>query len=152
MTADRRVIKKYGNRKLYDTETSRYVTLQGIAGLVQGGHDVQVVERDSGRDITSLVLSQIVLDEEKRAIPAGSPRDGATGAAALVDHVLRTLNVPASVVTHEAARRAADLEELVDHAIERALRRLRIPTRREMERLDRRINELDTRIDRLTRG
>lgn len=151
MTGSRRVIKKYGNRKLYDTETSRYVTLQGISTLVREGLEVQVIERDTGRDITSLVLSQIVLDEEKRGVPAEPGRDGASGAAALLDHVLRTLNVPASLVTQEAARRAGDLEEVVDRAIERALRRLRIPSRRDIERLDRRLSELSSRVDRIAR-
>jgi hypothetical protein len=149
MAESRRVIKKYGNRKLYDTETSRYVTLRGISTLVGEGLDVQVIERDSGRDITTLVLSQIVLDEEKRGVPAQPGRDAGSGAAALLDHVLRTLNVPASLVTHEAARRAGDLEEVVDRAIERALRRLRIPSRRDIERLDKRISELATRVDRI---
>jgi polyhydroxyalkanoate synthesis repressor PhaR len=151
VAGSRRVIKKYGNRKLYDTETSRYVTLQGISALVRAGLEVQVIERDTGRDITSLVLSQIVLDEEKRGVPAEPGRDGASGATQLLDHVLRTLNVPASLVTQEAARRAGDLEEVVDRAIERALRRLRIPSRRDIERLDRRLSELSSRVDRITR-
>jgi hypothetical protein len=146
-----RVIKKYGNRKLYDTETSRYVTLQGISVLVREGYDVQVVERDTGRDITSVVLSQIVFDEEKRAVPENGSRDRGSGAAALFEHVLRTLNVPASMVTHEAARRAGDFEEVVDRGIERALRRLKMPTRRDIARLDRRISELAQRIDRIER-
>jgi hypothetical protein len=147
MADSRRVIKKYGNRKLYDTETSRYVTLQGISVLVREGHDVQVVERDTGRDITSVVLSQIVFDEEKRAAPGNGARGGGSGAAALFEQVLRTLNVPASMVTHEAARRAGDLEEMVDRGIERALRRLNMPSRRDIARLDRRISELSQRID-----
>src|SRR6267143_3555514 len=62
----RHLIKKYANRKLYDTRTSSYITLDGIAQLVREGHDIRVVDRDNGNDLTQLTLSQIVLEEEKR--------------------------------------------------------------------------------------
>ena len=52
MAAQKHVIKKYANRKLYDTQTSRYITLEGISKLVRDGCEIQVVERDSGRDLT----------------------------------------------------------------------------------------------------
>src|SRR5438874_11431378 len=63
---ERHLIKKYANRKLYDTRTSRYVTLDEIAQLVRGGHDITVVDRDNGHDLTQVILSQIVLTEERR--------------------------------------------------------------------------------------
>ena len=44
-TPERHIIKKYANRKLYDTRTSSYVTLEGIAGLVRDGHEIKVVDR-----------------------------------------------------------------------------------------------------------
>ncbi len=59
------LIKKYANRKLYDTRTSRYVTLEGIAELVRNGHDIKVVDRDNGHDITQVILSQIVLSQHR---------------------------------------------------------------------------------------
>src|SRR2546430_17481003 len=63
---ERHLIKKYANRKLYDTRASRYVTLDGIAQLVRDGHEIKVVDRDNGNDLTHVTLSQIVLSEEKR--------------------------------------------------------------------------------------
>jgi polyhydroxyalkanoate synthesis repressor PhaR len=60
------VIKRYGNRKLYDTETSAYVTLDGIAELVRQGHDLRVVDNDSGEDLTAVTFAQIIFEEEKR--------------------------------------------------------------------------------------
>jgi polyhydroxyalkanoate synthesis repressor PhaR len=60
------LIKRYANRKLYDTDCGRYVTLEEIAALVRGGEDVRVVDHTSGGDLTSLVLLQAFLSEEKR--------------------------------------------------------------------------------------
>lgn len=61
-----RLIKKYPNRKFYDTEEKRYVSLDGLASLVRAGEDVQVVENESGEDITTLVLSQILREQGKK--------------------------------------------------------------------------------------
>jgi len=59
------IIKRYPNRKLYDTETKSYINLAGIAALIRQGHEVQVVDNTTGEDITSLTLSQIILEQEK---------------------------------------------------------------------------------------
>ena len=62
-----RLIKRYGNRKLYDVRTSKYVTLEGVRTLVQGGEDVHVVDNDSGEDLTGVTFAQIIYEEAKRA-------------------------------------------------------------------------------------
>lgn len=62
-----KTIKRYANRKLYDTETSSYVTLDQIAALVRQGVEFRIVDNRSKRDITSLTLAQILCEEEKRA-------------------------------------------------------------------------------------
>jgi polyhydroxyalkanoate synthesis repressor PhaR len=145
---ERHLIKKYANRKLYDTRTSRYITLDGIAQLVRDGHEIKVVDRDNGQDLTQVTLSQIVLEEEKRG-PAGLV--GAGGemlhdrGQALLDYVRKTLNVP-NDIRHEVGRRREDLETLADDAIERALRRLRIPTRHDIERINERLDRLSTQL------
>jgi polyhydroxyalkanoate synthesis repressor PhaR len=59
------VIKKYENRRLYDTTNSRYVNLEEVAQLVQQGKDVQVIDAISGEDITRLVLTQIIVEDAK---------------------------------------------------------------------------------------
>lgn len=61
-----RVIKRYANRKLYDTQHSRYVTLDQIAEMVREGEDVRIVDNTSKEDLTSVTLAQIILEEEKR--------------------------------------------------------------------------------------
>jgi polyhydroxyalkanoate synthesis repressor PhaR len=148
---DRHLIKKYANRKLYDTETSRYITLDGIADLVRDGHAIQVVDRDTGQDLTQVILSQIVLEEEKRG-PARLMDAGADAihdrGQALLDYVRKTLNVPGDLV-NQVERRRGDLDAMVDEAIERALRRLRIPSRRDIDRMNERIDKLTAELKRL---
>lgn len=149
MPAHKHLIKKYANRKLYDTQTSRYITLDGISELVREGHDIQVIDRETARDLTPLILSQIVMSEEKR----GGSLDELTGGEriqergqALLDYVRRTLSVPAAIVGGEVGRRKDDVEELIDTAVEQALQRLSIPSRRDIEALNSRLDRLDKRI------
>ena len=59
------VIKRYSNRKLYDTQESRYVTLEEIEEMIRGGKEIQVVDAGSGDDLTSVTLTQIILESER---------------------------------------------------------------------------------------
>ena len=59
-------IKKYANRRLYDTESSTYITLDKLAAMVREGREFEVVDAKSGEDITRQVLTQIIVDEESR--------------------------------------------------------------------------------------
>lgn len=66
-----RLIKRYGNRKLYDTEQKRYVSLVDLAELVRQGHQIQVLENSTGEDLTAQTLTKIVVEGERRpALPA----------------------------------------------------------------------------------
>ena len=148
VASERHLIKKYANRKLYDTRTSHYITLDGIADLVRDGHTIEVVDRDSGQDLTQVILSQIVLSEEKRG-PARLMDAGADAlhdrGQALLDYVRKTLNVPGDLVG-QVERRRGDVEAMVDDAIERALRRLRIPSRHDMDSINQRLDELSAEL------
>jgi polyhydroxyalkanoate synthesis repressor PhaR len=146
MAAPKHLIKKYANRKLYDTRTSRYITLEGISQLVRDGHDIHVVDRDSGRDLTPLILSQIVVGEEKRSETEAAGDTLHDRGQALFDYVRRTLSVPAAIVSSRVERGRSDLEELIDAAVERALTRLSIPTRRDIEALHARLDAIETRL------
>lgn len=72
MDRDRIVIKKYANRRLYDTSNSRYINLEDIAALVRNGKDVQVVDASTGEDLTRVTLTQIIVEDAKGQ-PAGLP-------------------------------------------------------------------------------
>jgi len=66
------VIKKYPNRRLYDTAKSRYINLEDIAGFIRNGKDVQVVDAQTGEDLTRVTLTQIIVDDAKQQ-PTGLP-------------------------------------------------------------------------------
>ncbi|MEO8028765.1 MAG: polyhydroxyalkanoate synthesis regulator DNA-binding domain-containing protein [Bryobacteraceae bacterium] len=68
------VIKKYENRRLYDSAHSRYVNLEEIAAIIREGHDVQVVDAKTGEDVTRTILTQIIVDES-RGKDSGLPLD-----------------------------------------------------------------------------
>lgn len=74
-SANPRVIKRYANRKLYDTRSSRYVTLPQIAELVRSGEDVQIIDNRTKENLTSITLAQIIYESEKSA--EASTRQGA---------------------------------------------------------------------------
>jgi polyhydroxyalkanoate synthesis repressor PhaR len=92
-----RLIRKYVNRRLYDTAKSRYVNLADLRELVLGGHDISVVDQPSGRDITSSVLLQIIGDTELDGRPLLSPD--------FLCELLRTVS-RAEPDTHERLTRA----------------------------------------------
>jgi polyhydroxyalkanoate synthesis repressor PhaR len=66
------VIKRYSNRKLYDTQESRYVTLEELEELIRAGKEISVVDVSTGEDLTSVTLAQIILENE-RSRRAGLP-------------------------------------------------------------------------------
>ena len=59
-------IKRYPNRKFYDTEEKRYITLDDISDRIRAGREVQVIDQGSGEEITSVVLTQIIFEQEKK--------------------------------------------------------------------------------------
>lgn len=66
------LIKKYGNRRLYDTTSSRYVNLDDLAAHIRAGRDVQVVDAKTGQDLTRVILTQIITEDAKDK-PTGLP-------------------------------------------------------------------------------
>jgi polyhydroxyalkanoate synthesis repressor PhaR len=67
--ANQRVIKKYANRRLYDTEESRYVALEDIRQLVMDGRHFRIVDAQGGEDITRSILLQIIVEQEEKGQP-----------------------------------------------------------------------------------
>jgi polyhydroxyalkanoate synthesis repressor PhaR len=63
-----RAIRRYGNRKLYDPATRRYVTLGDVARIVAGGDEIQVLDQKTGEDLTSLTLAQVLLEGVKQGV------------------------------------------------------------------------------------
>jgi polyhydroxyalkanoate synthesis repressor PhaR len=163
------LIKRYANRKLYDTESSRYITLKGISELVRAGKDVCVIDNETGEDITSLILSQILVDGQKQ----GGDRTGnAThtllteliqkGGDALynlvrrgMDDVTDNLSDVRANVRRWMERGGGESSELelgeisrsVHEAVERVLRVVDLPTRADLEALNKNIERLAAALE-----
>ena len=88
MKADAVIIKKYGNRRLYDTVASRYINLEEIATLIREGKEVRVVDAKTGQDLTRVTLTQIIVEDAKGA-PTGLPLELLRQLIVASDHVGR---------------------------------------------------------------
>jgi polyhydroxyalkanoate synthesis repressor PhaR len=109
------IIKRYPNRKLYNTTAKQYVSLEGIAEMIRRGDEVQVVDHTTGEDLTTLTLTQIIVEQEKQQsgflpspVLTGLIRSGGNTLA----HLRRSLSTP------------LDLFRQVDDEIERRLQKL----------------------------
>jgi len=159
------LIKRYANRKLYNTATSRYITLKGIADLIEAGEEVRVVDNETGEDITSVTLSQILVDNERsnRRVPGTVltdliQRSGDVLYSALkrrVDDASEGFeelqrNVKKLIGPREGGARrpdwvalaTPDLDRLVQRALERVLRALDLPRRSDIEALEKRLDQV----------
>jgi polyhydroxyalkanoate synthesis repressor PhaR len=151
-----RLIKKYPNRKLYDTRARRYITLERIGELVRAGEDIEVVDQASGEDLTAVTLSQILLDVERKKPGAVSEkvlRQLVTGPGeALIGAVRQSTSAVQELIQRAEEQVVKAPEAALEEALERTLRRLRIPSQRDLERFDRRLRELTQRLERLEGG
>jgi polyhydroxyalkanoate synthesis repressor PhaR len=64
--AEKILLKKYSNRRLYDTRSSQYVTLEDLTGLVKSGNQVEIVDAATKEDVTAYILTQIILEEARK--------------------------------------------------------------------------------------
>ena len=121
------VIKRYPNRKLYDTEAKRYITLDGIAELIRDGAEVQVVDHTTDEDLTAVTLTQIIFEQEKRQ-SGFLPKSVLTGLVRAGGDTLNTLrrnlNSPLELLKHvdeEIEKRLQTLVEQGELAKEEAI-------------------------------
>ena len=107
------VVKKYANRRLYDTSGSRYVNLEELAALIRNGTEVQVVDAKSGQDLTRVTLTQIILEDAKEQ-PSGLPLE-----------LLRQLIVASDTVRREFVKSAFDTYSKMSDAVQSGLTEVR---------------------------
>src|SRR5262245_36714791 len=112
-----KIIKRYQNRKLYDTERSCYVTLNEIAELIKNGEDVKVIDNKSKRDLTSLTLAQIIFEEEKKRkklLPLGVLKNIIqTGGESFVDFWKKSVSTGVTSLTQAQEDLESFLHKLV---------------------------------------
>ena len=126
-----RVIKRYSNRKLYDTEDKRYVTLEEVSSLVRGGADVKVLDNETEEDLTTITLSQILLDKErkhKNPLPKS-----------FFTNVLQSGTKIKEAIVEQADR-------FFGPGLENALKALRIPSRSEFDKLVQTVESLEKKL------
>ena len=160
------LIKRYANRKLYNTESSRYITLKGISELVREGRDIRVVDNESGDDITPIILSQILVDDQKQARDQ-DPVAGRVlseliqrGGDALygllrrsVGDVSGNLNDARDNLNRWIASMPADkidpreLSKTVHDSVERVLSVMDLPTRGDLEALTKNLERLSVALE-----
>ncbi|MHC4392996.1 MAG: polyhydroxyalkanoate synthesis regulator DNA-binding domain-containing protein [Planctomycetota bacterium] len=111
-----RLIKRYANRKLYDTHDKRYVTLEQIAQLVRDGEEIKVIDNESTKDLTSVTLSQILVEQERKR-EGGLPKNFLTelvkSSSTLFDYLRKTLTSWLQAVHLSEAEIDSQMQELV---------------------------------------
>ena len=135
-----RIIKRYNNRKLYDTETRTYIALDGVAKLVALGEEIRVIDNDTDEDITTVILSQLLLDRERelRFLPTGILsqllRAGEQTGRRIGTTLARPFNIPIAQILEQeiersfkfwmdlAQEREEDMLKLLERLIEQSRR------------------------------
>jgi polyhydroxyalkanoate synthesis repressor PhaR len=169
------LIKRYANRKLYNTETSRYITLKGIAELIEAGSDVRVIDNETGEDITSVTLSQILVDSERtnRSVPGtllseliqrggdvlynvvrkgmGDASEGITEIQRNVRRFIGSRERDAAKLGDWIALATPDIDRLMQGAMERVFKALDLPRRSDIEALTRNLERVAAALESLDR-
>jgi polyhydroxyalkanoate synthesis repressor PhaR len=169
------LIKRYANRKLYNTDTSRYITLKGIGELIERGEEVRVIDNESGEDITSVALSQILVDNERnqRAVPrtllsdliqksgdalygaikrsVGETQEGGIGEKIQknVRRAIRTREEEAQRWRDAIGDARSEWDEMVQGAVERVFKALDLPRRTDIEALSENLERVAQALERL---
>jgi len=141
------VLKKYSKRKLYDTRSKRYNTLDEVADLLRSGDDVRVVDRASGDDITALPLSQVLVDASRQEPQAGEEAAGLHRREQLLGAVRASLSLPRELGQRAAGGLAQRVASRVDDVFAVGLRTLSIASVEDMAELRRRLDEVAAAVE-----
>jgi polyhydroxyalkanoate synthesis repressor PhaR len=170
------LIKRYANRKLYNTDTSRYITLKGIAELIEAGDEVRVIDNETGDDITNVALSQILLDNERSSSTVsqtllseliarggdalyGALRRGvgdATGGIGElqknVRRIIKNREGDATKLGEWIAVSTPDFDRVVENAMERVFKMLDLPRRKDIVALNQNLQRVAEAVESLERA
>jgi polyhydroxyalkanoate synthesis repressor PhaR len=130
-----RLIKRYENRKLYDTEARKYVSLEELAILIRNGTDVQIVDNSSNKDITTQTLTQVIFEEGKK------------GRNPLSKEVLHDVIRWGNTVIDDSIKQVRhSLDSLVPHTLQRLFG---AANNNEIEELKKKVESLENVINKL---
>lgn len=130
-----RLIKRYENRKLYDTEASTYVSLSDIADLVRNGVTVRIEDNATGRDLTAQTLMQIILEEGKEGknlLPSDLLHE-------LLRQSGRALDSGFEQIKHS-------MDEFIESSMTQLSRLVQSPKTRELEKLRQQVRQLEAQL------
>lgn len=112
------IIKRYQNRKLYDTQNSTYVTLDDIGHMIKAGEDVKIIDNKTKDDLTSVTLTQIIFEEEKKKkslLPLGALRKIIQeGGESIKDFFGKTIDTGVSSITKAKSEAEKVLDRIKD--------------------------------------
>lgn len=137
-----KLIKRYSNRKLYDTERSSYVTLEEISHMVREGAELRIVDNKSGEDITSVTLAQIVFEQEKkdkRTLPMQALRDMIRSPSDFISRISRDVT--------DMREDAKSQVEKVKRTAAQQQAEVVAPVREFLDSIPRALEEVQARID-----
>ena len=166
------LIKRYANRKLYNTQTSRYITLKGIAELIEADQEVRVIDNETGDDITSVALSQILVDSERSnsTVPNSlfsqlmerggdvlygafqrGVHDATEGIGELQQRVREAVTAPSEPggFANWIAYANPDFDRMVQSAVERVFKVLDLPRRKDIEALNQNLERVASALETL---
>jgi len=156
---DTRIIKRYANRKLYDTEHSRYVTLDQISEMIRNGDDVKIVDNKTKEDLTTVTLAQIIFEEEKKQrsfLPLGAMRNIIQSGGEWFAEAQRRVQsiLPGKLGKHdETGAEPAAAEEPIDPTDEAAQKKRSLAALREwVDHSKHRLEEWQKQVDAKVRG
>lgn len=141
-----KIIKRYSNRKLYDTERSTYITLEEIRDMVRDGEDIRIIDNSTKEDLTNVTLAQIIFEQEKahkRLLPLSSLRYIIQQSG---EDLMQRIQSPVTQFRDEVKRKADVLEEG-----SKALRDFIEGTQRSLDEMQSKIDErMRDAVDQMT--
>ncbi len=170
------LIKRYANRKLYNTRTSRYITLKGIGELIEADEDVRVIDNETGEDITNVALSQILVGNERSGSTVsktllseligrggdaiyGALRRSVGDASESIEEIQRGVRRIIKKSEDDASRigewiavSTPDFDKIVENAMERVFKLLDLPRRSDIDALNSNLQRVADAVESLQRG
>ena len=140
-----KVIKRYQNRKLYDTSDSCYVTLEDISEMIKMGEEVEIIDNTTKEDLTAVTLAQIIFEEQKKktnVLPLKTFQDIIRGGSEAIKEIVT-----------RGAKEIGSVREFVDDRVVPAMNNLSaMPAVREhMEQLAKRVDHLEKKLSAIER-
>ena len=169
------LIKRYPNRKLYNTEAKCYVTLDDVTEMIRDGEDIHVTDHETGDDLTTLTLTQIILEQEKKTtgfLPRSLLTSLIRTGGGTLEQLLRVRSLQNAMISsseRESEDDATDVDEddqavdaegddrsnssslaVVDERISDMLHLLNVPTHRDMRQLQEQLDLLGKQLNQLS--